>query len=321
MKSFLNFIQYHNFAVFIAVVLVGFGGSAFAATEVARQLSTTQSEVSNVPTPTIGNTDAPAVDTSALLDADLDTFDMNLRITSAVEKDSTYTIVYRFNTYSVVDGAWQKIEKESTLGVDKAVLLGTDINTYALAQLSEVATEERAFLREVQINERTNTEKGSKVRSLAGLSLDALADLVHVERVLPEIIADEPVAEASTHPIDTASGTPSVLEASTSTSDTNTASTTSTSTPPITPDIAVITHDTTPPVITVNGTNPETITISTSTSYVDAGATAQDDVDGTVEVITTGNVDQATVGSYTITYTATDLSSNGSVATRVVEVQ
>jgi hypothetical protein len=182
MKSFLNFIQYHNFAILIVVAIVGFGGSAFAATEVVKQLS---------------NSDAPVVDTSALLSTDLDSFDMNFRIISATETDNGYIVVYSYHTLSLVDTSWQEIEKENTLHIEKTALLGTDINTYALTQLSEVVAQELSFLREVQSNELAEREKGSKVRSLAGLSLDALADLVHVERELPEIVEEDPVPEAT----------------------------------------------------------------------------------------------------------------------------
>ncbi len=79
------------------------------------------------------------------------------------------------------------------------------------------------------------------------------------------------------------------------------------------------TPDTTSPVITVTGNNPETV-IQDST-YNDAGATALDDVDGPVTVTTTGSVDTSTVGTYTITYTATDAAGNTATATRTVNVK
>jgi len=80
----------------------------------------------------------------------------------------------------------------------------------------------------------------------------------------------------------------------------------------------VDTIDTTPPVITILGNNPETVYVDGS--YTDAGATALDDTDGELEVVTAGTVDTATIGIYDITYTATDLSENDAIATRVVNV-
>ena len=53
-----------------------------------------------------------------------------------------------------------------------------------------------------------------------------------------------------------------------------------------------------------------------NTIYIDAGATA----DGGETVIDTSNVDVTTVGSYTVTYSATDTAGNIGTATRTVNV-
>lgn len=60
--------------------------------------------------------------------------------------------------------------------------------------------------------------------------------------------------------------------------------------------------DTTAPVITVFGENP--VDIEYNSVYTDAGATATDNLDPTVTVVTTGDdlVDTSTVGTYTVTY-------------------
>ncbi len=76
--------------------------------------------------------------------------------------------------------------------------------------------------------------------------------------------------------------------------------------------------DQTAPVITVTGASP--ITIALNSGYNDAGATAVDNVDGAVAVITTGAVDTAIAGVYTLTYTATDAATNSRTATRKVKV-
>ena len=72
--------------------------------------------------------------------------------------------------------------------------------------------------------------------------------------------------------------------------------------------------DTTPPVITINGDNPATVELGDT--YTDAGAYAND---GSV-VSSSGTVDTNTVGSYTITYSATDFFGNTGTATRIVNV-
>jgi alpha-tubulin suppressor-like RCC1 family protein len=75
--------------------------------------------------------------------------------------------------------------------------------------------------------------------------------------------------------------------------------------------------DTTKPVITLTGANP--IVLKAHHAFVDPGATAQDLCAGTVTVNASGTVDINTVGSYTVTYSATD-GYNTQTATRTVNV-
>ena len=77
-------------------------------------------------------------------------------------------------------------------------------------------------------------------------------------------------------------------------------------------------NDNVPPVITVNGANPATVELGTS--YSDPGATAFDLFHGDTAVTSSGTVDTNTVGSYIITYSATDLDGNTATATRTVNV-
>ena len=62
--------------------------------------------------------------------------------------------------------------------------------------------------------------------------------------------------------------------------------------------------DTTAPVVTVTGDT--SVTVELGSTYSDAGATA----DGGETVTTSGSVDTSTVGTYTITYSATDAAGN-----------
>jgi hypothetical protein len=66
-----------------------------------------------------------------------------------------------------------------------------------------------------------------------------------------------------------------------------------------------------PPIITLLGLNP--MTILQGAAFADPGATAFDLEDGTITPIATGTVNTLVLGSYTITYTATD--SQGATAT------
>ena len=72
--------------------------------------------------------------------------------------------------------------------------------------------------------------------------------------------------------------------------------------------------DTVFPVITILGDNPASVELGST--YTDAGATS----DGGESVSSSGSVDTDTVGTYTITYSATDAAGNTSTATRTVNV-
>ena len=82
-----------------------------------------------------------------------------------------------------------------------------------------------------------------------------------------------------------------------------------------------IVSDTTAPVITLLGSNP--VNTEVGSTYVDAGATASDNIDGniTANIISSSNVDTNLIGTYTVTYDVTDSSGNAAVqVTRTVNV-
>jgi len=65
-------------------------------------------------------------------------------------------------------------------------------------------------------------------------------------------------------------------------------------------------------VITLNGNG--LVAVALNATYTDAGASATDNVDATVTVNSTGTVDTSVVGSYTITYSASDAANNAAAA-------
>ena len=77
------------------------------------------------------------------------------------------------------------------------------------------------------------------------------------------------------------------------------------------------TTDITAPVITLNGAAE--IEIELGSTFTDPGVDAQDNVDGAVSVTVSGQVENR-VGTYTLTYSATDQAGNQSTATRTVTV-
>lgn len=83
--------------------------------------------------------------------------------------------------------------------------------------------------------------------------------------------------------------------------------------------VRAIQTDTIPPVLTLNG-DPN-IELTIGEAYTETGATATDNVDGTINVTTTGSVDTTTAGTYTVTYTARDAAGNTAMLTRSVVVK
>ena len=79
--------------------------------------------------------------------------------------------------------------------------------------------------------------------------------------------------------------------------------------------------DTTPPVITLGGSDPAFVLINGT--YTDAGATAFDIVDPNVTVVTGGlPIDTSVLGSNTVTYDAADSANNQAIqVTRTVIVE
>ena len=77
--------------------------------------------------------------------------------------------------------------------------------------------------------------------------------------------------------------------------------------------------DNTKPVITLTGSS--SVNVNKGSTYSDAGATATDNINGTISVTATGSVNPSIVGTYTITYNATDSSGNiANPVTRSVNV-
>jgi hypothetical protein len=79
--------------------------------------------------------------------------------------------------------------------------------------------------------------------------------------------------------------------------------------------------DAVPPVLTLSGA--EVVDVPAGSSYVDAGATAVDNIDGDISaaIVVTAAVNTSVVGSYTVTYNVSDFAGNPATAiTRTVNV-
>ncbi len=80
------------------------------------------------------------------------------------------------------------------------------------------------------------------------------------------------------------------------------------------PTSTIVVPDTTPPVITLLGNT--TVSIQQGATYIDAGATANDNIDGdiTSKIVVANLVNTAIPGSYTINYTVNDVAGNVAIS-------
>ena len=177
MHRIIHFIQYHN-AFTLTVVFVFLAGTfAFANEDVRDAVLGESFELKE------------GIDNTAILQANLDEFDLNLRILGVEEDELYYFIIYQFTTLGIEDHAWQQVVREKVLKIDKLSLKEADLRAYIAEELNEVAEQELAYLREVQKIERAkgSTQFTASVErtGLIGLLAD-LKDAVFQERVAQE---------------------------------------------------------------------------------------------------------------------------------------
>ena len=197
-QKVINFIKYHNaFAIGISLVLV-------------LTLSTMASE--EVRNTVIGEKIITeiGVDNSQLLSADLENFDINLKISNVLEDEENYYVDYSFNTFGVKDNLWQPLLKTERFTVNKIALGNRDLGIYLAEELGEVAQAELTYLKEAQKTERergkTEIVETTDYTGLIGLALDLKDKILPgyepvikpvVVEVVQEPIVEEPVCQPS----------------------------------------------------------------------------------------------------------------------------
>ena len=159
----------------------------------------------------------------------------------------------------------------------------------------------------------------SRVGSSAGtaaveLSISPAGRMINNGSALPQTInfaAGETSKVLSLTPVDDSVYTGDTVVTITAT-DTAGVLTVATATAQILEDETSTPSDTIPPVITLSGA--ATITLDWASSYIDAGATATDNVDSSVTVNSSGSVNTSKPGVYKISYTASDAAGNNAIS-------
>jgi len=198
MQKIINFIKYHNaFAIGISLVLV-LTFSAMASEDVRNKI---------IGEKIITET---GVDNSQLLSANLEDFDINLKINNILEDEENYYVDYSFNTFGVEDNVWQPVVKAEKFTVNKTALGGRDLGIYLAEELGEVARSEIAYLKEAQKSERergkTQIVKTTDYTGLIGLTLDLKNKILPgYEPVVKPLVAEivqEPICQPATEVCD-----------------------------------------------------------------------------------------------------------------------
>jgi len=161
-----HFAKYHNGFV-VGLMLAFFGGAAiFAASPATREAVLGKEIISQT-----------GVDNAAILAADLDDFDFEIKINEVAEDENNYYVDYSFRTLEIQDNIWQEAQRRSSMTIDKLSLAGKDLGLYVQEQLVQIAQNEQNYLKQVQAAETkkgpTQIARAAEYTGLIGLVLDA----------------------------------------------------------------------------------------------------------------------------------------------------
>ena len=190
-KKTINFIKYHNAFVIIMAFVFAASFSALAASEDLREKVLGEEVITR-----------SGMDNSAIMAADLDNFDLEMKILDVLKDDDNYYLDYQFKTYGIKDNIWQELVKLERMEVSKKSLDGRDLGLYAAEELGEVIDSELAYLKKVQENE--NRKGNSKiVQETKYERLFGLIVSTKTKELPPEYdpVVKPPVAERSESPI------------------------------------------------------------------------------------------------------------------------
>jgi len=178
LQKIIHFVKYHN-AVSIGISLVFvLSFSAMASDDIRGAVLGEKIVIEQ------------GIDNSVLLATDLDKFDLAMQITAvsqdseplsvtdgdSISGDQNYYVTYIFKTLGIEDNRWQEIAREKVLTVSKVALGNEDLGIYVTKEISEVADNELAYLKEVQMAEKAKGEtkvvETTDYSGLIGLVLD-----------------------------------------------------------------------------------------------------------------------------------------------------
>ncbi|MDP3989045.1 MAG: DUF5011 domain-containing protein [bacterium] len=298
MKRFLHFVQYHNAATIILVLVFGAASTTFAASEDARRVVFESTD------------EVVAVDNTYLLAQDIDTFPFNVEITAVQQDDTFYYIDYSYVVMDIVDHVWKQVSRLGSIKVSHREIQGRDLGAFVSEQLGQMIDYQRSEFKEIQ-NQETKKGRSPKVvatkySGLVGRLLDSKTK---------EFPGYEPVVKPAPKP-------PKEKKRTAKSTGINVS-------PKVAQEVNTIVQSATrssesAPTISIRGANPARV--PTGSSYSDWGVSLKDDKDDEEElrlllkVEGDKKIDTSTPAIFEVKYIATDSDGNISTAVRIVEV-
>jgi len=178
MKKIINFIKYNNgFVIILGLIFASAAGAL--ANETSREAIVGKTVVTRI-----------GMDNTRIISADLENFDMGLKIKSVKEDGEFYYVNFDYNAIDAQDGIWQTVKKEKNINVSKARLGDMDLGLYLAEELKQLTGQEMAYMKEVQSIEKN---KGAQ-KQVESVEYTGLKGLVFNDET-KEIAGYNPVKE------------------------------------------------------------------------------------------------------------------------------
>lgn len=187
-KKIINFIKYSNVFTVVAIVVFVAIATAVASNENIKKNVLGEKIVTE-----------SGIDNSVILAADLENFDLEMKILDVREDEDNYYLDYQFKTLGIQENIWQTILRQKELEISKKALAGQDLGLYVAEELGEVIDYELAYLKEIQENENRKGDdrivQETKYEGLLGLIISTKTKELPPEY---ELVVKPPVVEETT---------------------------------------------------------------------------------------------------------------------------
>jgi len=138
MKKIIQFIKYNNaFVIILGLIFASAAGAL--ANETSREAIVGKTIVTRI-----------GMDNARIISADLENFEMGLKIKSVKEDGEFYYVNFDYNAIDAKDGVWQTVKKEKNINVSKIRLGDMDLGLYLAEELKQLTSQEMAYMKEVQ---------------------------------------------------------------------------------------------------------------------------------------------------------------------------